>query len=269
LRRIDPVNRVLHLLLMVSFLGLAATGLPLLFSDAPWASRLVRLFGDFAVAGTLHRVCAVILLVTFGFHAGQLGRRIFIGKEYDLLWGPESMVPQPRDFVQLGQHLRWFFGRGAHPQFDQFTYWEKFDYWAVFWGVAVIGSSGLMLWFPTLFSYLVPGRLFNVALLVHGEEALLAAGFIFTIHFFHGHLRPEKLPMDLVIFTGRITEQEMAHERPGAFQRLRRDGRLERLMIEPPAAWTVTAGRIIGAIAVGVGLVLVVLILSVLLSEHS
>ena len=73
----------------------------------------------------------------------------------------------------------------------------------------IIGGSGLMLWFPTFFSLFLPGWVLNIATLVHGEEALLAVGFIFTIHFFNGHLRPEKFPMDTVIFTGVVSGHEM------------------------------------------------------------
>ena len=106
-------------------------------------------------------------------------------------------------------------GKGPRPRFDRYTYWEKFDYWAVFWGMFIIGGSGLLLWFPFFFSSFLPGWIFNIATVIHGEEALLAVGFIFTIHFFNGHLRPEKFPMDPVIFTGRITEHEMLEERGG------------------------------------------------------
>ena len=120
----------------------------------------------------------------------------------------------------MAGHFRWFVGLGPRPVFDRFTYWEKFDYWAVFWGMAIIGGSGLMLWFPVLFSRILPGWVFNIALLVHGEEALLAVGFIFTIHFFNGHLRPEKFPMDMVIFTGRVEEHEFQAERPAEYARL-------------------------------------------------
>ena len=99
------------------------------------------------------------------------------------------MVPQPQDAIDLYHHFKWFVGLGPRPQFDRWTYWEKFDYWAVFWGMAIIGGSGLMLWFPVFFAFL-PGWMFNIAMIVHGEEALLAVGFIFTIHFFNAHLRP-------------------------------------------------------------------------------
>ena len=171
------------------------------------------------------------------------------------------MVPRPRDLIDLVQHVRWFFGRGARPRFDRYTYWEKFDYWAVFWGMGIIGASGLLLWFPLLFARFVPGWVFNIALLVHGEEALLAVGFIFTLHFFNGHLRPEKFPMDLVIFTGRLTVDELKHERPEEYARLEREGALAGLVVEPPPAWLERFGRTIGVTAVVIGLTLVGLIL--------
>jgi cytochrome b subunit of formate dehydrogenase len=246
---------------MLSFLGLAATGLPLLFSDAAWAGRLTRVLGSFEVAGWLHRVSALLLIGVFVTHLSRLALRIFRDREYGLLWGPHSMVPQPRDVMDLVAHVRWFVGRGIRPRFDRFTYWEKFDYWAVFWGMAIIGTSGLLLWFPELFARVVPGWVFNIALLVHGEEALLAVGFIFTIHFFNGHLRPEKFPMDTVIFTGRLTEAELKDERPDEYDRLVREGALDRVRVDPPPRWLVLFGRTIGTIAITVGLSIVALIL--------
>lgn len=157
------------------------------------------------------------------------------------------------------RHMRWFVGRGRRPTFDRYTYWEKFDYWAVFWGMAIIGGSGAMLWFPVLFSHVVPGWLFNIALLVHGEEALLAVGFIFTIHFFNSHLRPEKFPMDMVIFTGRVPMEELRHERPGEYARLLETGELDRLVVSAPSDGVWTAGRAVGAVAVAVGVMLLCL----------
>jgi cytochrome b subunit of formate dehydrogenase len=259
-RRFDGYTRGLHLALMVSFLGLAATGLPLRFSGVPWAARLSRLFGGFETAGVLHRMFAVVMLTTFALHIGRLLVRIVVRGE-NLLWGPSSMVPQPRDLREFVGHVKWFLGRGPRPAFDHFTYWEKFDYWAVFWGMAIIGGSGLMLWFPELFARIVPGTAFNVALLVHGEEALLAVGFIFTIHFFNGHFRPEKFPMDPVIFTGVVSEEELRDERPGEYDRLGREGRLEPLEAPPPTPGMRRYGYIVGGLALTTGVVLFVLIL--------
>jgi hypothetical protein len=157
--------------------------------------------------------------------------------------------------------IKWFFGKGPRPQFDRYTYWEKFDYWAVFWGMFIIGGSGFMLWFPMFFSQFLPGWVFNIAMIVHGEEALLAVGFIFTIHFFNGHLRPEKFPMDLVIFTGRLPEHELKDERPIEFARLVREGRLASLEAPVPTPQTVLASRILGTIGLALGIVTVLAII--------
>jgi hypothetical protein len=126
--------------------------------------------------------------------------------------------------------------------------------------MAIIGGSGLLLWFPEFFATFVPGWVFNIALLVHGEEALLAVGFIFTIHFFNGHLRPEKFPMDMVIFTGALPEDELRHERPAEYARIAASGELERFAVPAPRSRSGTLGRILGVTAVVVGLLLVALI---------
>ena len=259
--RFTRYQRMLHGFLMLSFLGLAGTGLPLLFSETAWARVVARLWGGFIVAGLLHRFFALILIGVFVLHVWGLLRRIFVQQELSVLWGPASMVPQPRDVLEMIQHFRWFFGVGPRPRFDHFTYWEKFDYWAVFWGMGIIGGSGLLLWFPEFFASFLPGWMFNVAMLVHGEEALLAVGFIFTIHFFNGHLRPDKFPMDLVIFTGRVDAHEFAEERQGEHERLLAEGRLEAHLGSPPSATLARMGRTAGTVAVTVGLTIVALIL--------
>ncbi len=264
--RFDRADRVLHGLLMASFLGLAFTGLPLLFSQEAWAVRLARVFGGFHSAGLLHRTFATVMIGVFITHLTRIGQRLFLQKDLSMLWGPASMVPQPRDIMELIAHMRWFVGLGKQPRFDHFTYWEKFDYWAVFWGMGIIGGSGLVLWFPELFAHLIPGWMFNIAMLIHGEEALLAVCFIFTIHFFNGHLRPEKFPMDSVIFTGRVTRHEMVEERQDELERLNREGRLEGLAVAAAPRWVYVAGRLVGGTAVLLGLLMVVLILYAVLA---
>jgi cytochrome b subunit of formate dehydrogenase len=259
-QRFDTFNRLLHGVLMFSFMGLAFTGLPLLFSDAPWAARLSSLFGGAHAAGIIHRVFAALMITTFTLHVMRLMNRLFVRKELEILWGPASMTPQPRDVREMIAHLRWFLRLGPRPSFDHFTYWEKFDYWAVFWGMGIIGGSGLVLWFPVFFSRILPGSWFNIALLIHGEEGLLAVGFIFTIHFFNSHLRPEKFPMDPVIFTGRITGHELVEERPAEFQRLVAERRLEAHEVGEGPIWLPTLAKGVAAVAVTLGLIMVGLI---------
>lgn len=157
--------------------------------------------------------------------------------------------------------MRWFFGLGPRPRFEQFAYWEKFDYMAVLWGTAIMGAAGLVLWFPEAAAYVLPGWMFNIALFVHGAEAALAIGFIFVVHFFNGHLRPGKFPMDLVIFTGRLPEHELREERTDQYERLLASGSLDRLSAPAPSLQLEKWGYIGGTAGMAAGLGLFALIL--------
>jgi len=260
-RRFTPIERVMHACLMLTFVGCALTGLPLIFSERPWAATLAQLLGGFEGAGLIHRMCAAVMIVIFVSHVALvLGRAISSGSLMKILWGPDSMVPQPQDGIDIYRNFLWFIGRGPRPQFDRWTYWEKFDYWAVFWGMFIIGGSGLLLWFPMFWAKFLPGWMFNIASLVHGEEALLAVGFIFTFHFFNGHLRPEKFPMDTVVFTGRISEHELRSERGMQYARMEREGQLETALAPPPTEESKWFGWVVGGTALSLGVLAIVLI---------
>ena len=259
--RFSRFERTLHLLVVLSFFGLVVTGVPLHFATEPWAHFLVALHGGVHVAGMIHGICALVLLGYFAVHVASVVLRAAKGPNRKrFFWGPDSMVPQPRDLRDVAASFRWFFGRGPRPRFDRYTYMEKFDYWSVFWGVAVIGGSGLLLWFPEAFARWMPGWAFNVATIVHGEEALLALCFIFLVHFFNGQLRPEKFPLDLVIFTGRATAQYMEEEHPDEMARLRSGGELERRIAPAPPRWLSVGAAAFGFVAMAIGLLLTLLV---------
>ena len=122
---------------------------------------------------------------------------------------------------------------GPKPEYGRWTYWEKFDYFAVFWGIFIIGSTGLTLWFPVFFTRFLPGAFINVATIIHSDEALLATGFIFTVHFFNTHLRPEKFPMDTTVFTGRMALAELKRDKRKEYDALVASGELEQHLAEP------------------------------------
>lgn len=261
-RRFGPIERVMHALLMLTFIGCALTGVPLLFADHEWAGTLVALMGGFKGAALIHRICAALMTVVFVGHVLRVFVRAFLAEDWlSYFWGPNSLVPNLKDGQDIVGMFKWFFGKGPKPQFDRYTYWEKFDYWAVFWGMFIIGGSGFMLWFPMFFSQFLPGWVFNVATIVHGEEALLAVGFIFTIHFFNGHLRPEKFPMDLVIFTGRLPEHELKDERQVEYARLVSQGRLSAIEAVAPTASEVTFARVLGSVGLILGILTILAII--------
>jgi len=262
-RRFPKLYRNLHIMVIVSFLSLALTGMTLKFSYAPWARVLSRLLGGFEAAGFIHRVAAVVTFAYFAIHLVDLFRRkAASGQSWvKFITGPNGMMFGLQDLREFWGSLMWFLGRGPRPDYGRWTYWEKFDYFAVFWGVAVIGASGLLLWFPEVFTHVVPGWFLNVATVVHSDEALLAVGFIFTIHFFNTHFRPEKFPMDPVIFTGTLPLEEFKQDRPAEYEALAASGELEARLEPKPDARTVRAWKIFGAVALGTGIALILLII--------
>ncbi len=259
--RLSLYHRILHGMVIFSFLGLALTGLPLKYSQTGWGAALSQALGGPFTAGYLHRFFAVVTFTYFVLHIGYVARLVLAGRP-GIFWGSDSMVPQPRDLVQIVQHMRYFVGLGPRPRFGRWAYWEKFDYWAVFWGVSIIGASGLLLWFPTFFAHLLPGWIFNVAIIVHSDEALLAVGFIFTVHFFNVHLRPEKFPMDPVIFTGRVEEEEFRLDHPAEYEALARAGTLDQRAADPPPRWLTNFARVVGFTSLAIGVVLIWLIVA-------
>ncbi len=258
--RFRTSDRMTHIVIVVSFLLLAASGLPLMFSHQPWGLTLVRTMGGVGISRVLHRLFAI---VTFGYalyHLGHILEGAFLKRDWSMFWGPESMVPRLRDLIDLKNMFLWFFYLRSRPRLDRWTYWEKFDYFAVFWGVPIIGLSGLMLWLPELTARILPGWMLNVATIVHGEEALLAIGFIFTFHFFHTHLRPENFPMDRVMFTGRLPLERFQKERPDEYDRLVSTGRLESFLTDPPTAAQLRFARWFGFTSLAFGVVLIIAI---------
>jgi cytochrome b subunit of formate dehydrogenase len=249
--------------MIISFLTLGLTGLTLRFSYTHWAAVISRLLGGFQTCGYLHRVAAVLMFVIFFAHlidAYREKRRD--GRSWvKFIFRPDSIMFLPQDLFDAIATVKWFLRIGPRPAYGRYTYWEKFDYFAVFWGVAIIGSTGLILWFPILFTRFLPGWLINIALIVHSDEALLATGFIFTIHFFNTHLRPEKFPMDMVIFTGQVPLVEMKLDKPREYEALVAAGKLEEHLAEPQPEVVVKALRVFGTIALVVGLSIAVWII--------
>ncbi len=262
-RRFERLPRYLHVLVIVSFLGLAVTGMTLKFSYLPWAQWISHMLGGFQGTGVIHRFCALITFFYFIRHIIHIvdSKRRAGGTWRDFFTHANSMLPNRRDAVEFGQTMRWFVGLGPRPAYGRWTYWEKFDYFAVFWGVGMIGFSGLILWFPEFFTRFFPGWFINVATIIHSDEALLATGFIFTVHFFNTHFRPDRFPMDPVIFTGRMSVEEFKEDRPREYEELVASGELEKRLVEPMHPSMVKAFRIFGFTALTIGLGLVVLII--------
>jgi cytochrome b subunit of formate dehydrogenase len=280
--RFVPFERFLHFLVVSSFLLLVVTGMPLKFYYTGWAKFIFSLIGGPDTARMLHRFGAIITFLYFTLHLCSLAAKMWRGRKKlrnlengkiclkrlsGVLFGPDTMLPTWQDAKDLIDHNKWFFGKGPKPQFDRWTYWEKFDYFAVFWGVAIIGVSGLVMWFPEFFTRFLPGWAINIALILHSDEALLAAGFIFTIHFFNTHFRIEKFPMDTVIFSGRVSKTEMLHERRRWYDRLVASGKLDDFRVKDEWFQWKNIARTFGYLFFSLGLVLLALIVYAMITR--
>ena len=245
-RRFSPIWRLAHLTFALSLMVLTLTGIPLFYPDAPWATPLMTALGGPHIAGLIHRVSAVIFAGVFFWHLFYLAW--IIGRDWKnfRFFGPNSMVPNLKDGRDMLAMFKWFFGKGPRPQFDRWTYWEKFDYWAPFWGVTIIGVSGLIMWLPGVFGAFLPGWVFNVAAIFHAEEAFLAVVFLFTVHFFNNHFRPDKFPLDVVMFTGTFPLEEFKHQHAVEYQRLVDSGQLEKYLVDAPSPGKLAASKILG-----------------------
>jgi cytochrome b subunit of formate dehydrogenase len=269
IKRFRRRDRIMHFFLVLSFFGLVITGFPLKYHSTLWAKLLIQGMGGAQNAGFYHRVSAAVLIVLFLITVVRSLHFLFpkgLGKQarkgwVERLFGPDSLVPNANDWRQFKQMVRWFFNKDEYPKFDRWTYWEKFDFLAVFWGMVVIGGSGITLWAPEWASYIYPGWVFNVASILHSEEALLAALFIFTVHFFNTHLVPNKFPMDPVILTGSYQLEELWRYRTLEYERLVKEGRLEDLKLKHPSISLKIFAAIFGHVSLWLGFLFTLILL--------
>jgi cytochrome b subunit of formate dehydrogenase/nitrate/TMAO reductase-like tetraheme cytochrome c subunit len=252
--------RLAHLVFALVTMTLILTGMTALFAKSAWAPVVAATVGGPRVLGLIHRVCAASFVSIFLIHFVYVMQRLLRDRKFRW-FGPDSFIPNWKDFKDCWGMFKWFFGRGEKPRFDRWTYFEKFDYWAVFWGVNIIGWSGLMLAFPHITAQYLPGWVFNVGTVVHGEEGFLAAVFLFTVHFFNNHFRPDKLPPpDVVMFTGTQSLEEFRKDHPAYYQRLVDSGELEGYLVDAPPRRLTLGSKVLGLTLISIGLVLLVLV---------
>ncbi len=268
LMRFGFFHRFGHFLTIISFFGLVLTGMPLVFKDYAWAQYLYRLMGGYPTAGNLHRIFALMTFVSAFLHFAYLTVETLIRKNKEIFWGPDSLLIQPKDVLNILGDILWFFRLGKRPKFDRWIYWEKFEYLSLMWGTLVMAVTGFILWFPVQSASLIPSGIAayvdlpSIALVAHRYEALLAAGFIFSIHFLHTHMLPENMPTDEAMFTGKIDEGHVQHERGAYYQRMKDAGQLESLRVEPSSSKAKFLSRMMGVPLLAIVLLMVGFMLS-------
>lgn len=211
LKKIETIERfslnwrIQHIVLLSCCVILIATGIPLKFHDQSWAIFFLKLLGGIKSAGILHRIGAVGLIGVGLYHL------MYLALTRNGRWNFMQLLPGPKDLRDLFIQIQYYLGKSEkHARFGRFSYIEKFDYWAVYWGMVVMVGSGIILWFETNF----PLTFYHIAREAHSDEALLATLAIIIWHFYNVHLNPDKFPMNRVWLNGRLTKEEMIKEHP-------------------------------------------------------
>ncbi len=261
-KRWSAAWRFAHLVFASSVIALVVTGIPSLYPDTAWAPVLERYLGGPAIVGIVHRVAAVIMTGGFIIHFGYVA--LYLGRNWRTVswFGPYSVLPTLQDGRDLIAMFKWFVGAGSRPTFDHWNYQQKLDYWGSFSGVALLTVTGAMLWFKTLTTTYLPGWTINVAAVVHGHEAVFAAGYLFIVHYFVNHWRPDKFPLDIVMFTGSMPLEEFKREYGVEYARLVQAGELENYLVEAPSRPMTLGSKILGLGLVAISLVLLVLMVN-------
>ena len=225
--RFDIHQRIQHWLMLAGVILLALTGWPLRgagavetigmsdFTQRVESSRkFLAVFGGAHGAGIVHRVAAVMIILSGVYHLLYL---TFLAKKRTL---PLSMVPTLKDAFDIRDNITFMLGLSKErPKFERFNYLEKFDYWAVFWGIIMMVGSGFIFWFPVQFAKVFPTWLLASAQIVHGEEATLAAIFLFVVHFYNVHLKPSIFPMNWAWLNGQTTLEYMKEEHAAEYEK--------------------------------------------------
>jgi cytochrome b subunit of formate dehydrogenase len=248
-----------HLLFAVSIILLVATGVTLLYPNTAWAPVLERAMGGPRISGLVHRISAAVMVAVFAWHIVYAAIHIARNWATFKVFGPYSLMPNWQDASDFAAMFKWFIGRRTRPSFDHWNYQQKVDYWAPFWGIAMLVATGAVLWFKTLTAAYLPGWAFNVATVAHGDEALLAAAYLFTVHYFVNHWRPDKFPLDVVMFTGSMPLEEFKREYAVEYARLVESGQLRQHLVDAPSRPLTLGSKILGLSLVAVGLALLIM----------
>jgi cytochrome b subunit of formate dehydrogenase len=216
--RFDIHQRIQHWFMLAGVILLALTGWPLRGAGAPEAIEASRkflgLFGGAHGAAIAHRIGAVLIIISSVYHLVYLGT---LAKKRTL---PLSMVPTPKDALDMRDNILFMLGlKKERPRFERYNYLEKFDYWAVFWGIVMMVGTGFIYWYPAAFGKVLPTQVLAAAQIVHGEEATLATLFLFVVHFYNVHLKPSIFPMNWAWLNGRTTVEYMKDEHPLEYEK--------------------------------------------------
>ncbi len=207
-----------HAGLMVSFILLVVTGVPLKYANSAISQWWVGVWGGIEATRSVHHFAAWVMVLVCLYHLVYLYYTIVILKRPF----PIRMIPSRQDFITLYQEIKYLLGISkGRPKYDRFNWREKFDYWAIFWGMPIMAGSGFILMYPVLVTKFLPGWVVPTALMAHSDEAMLALIWIFLVHIFFNHFTPGVFPLNTSIFTGKVPKERYRRDHPLEYERLK------------------------------------------------
>ncbi len=227
--RFDVHQIIQHAGLMLSFILLVVTGLPLKFSHWAISQWWVGVWGGIEVTRSAHHFAAWLMFIVCLYHIIYICYTVLILKRPF----PVKILPSREDFINFLQEIFYFMGlRKKAPAYDRFNWKEKFDYWAIFWGMPVMFISGFIMMYPVLVTKFLPGWIIPAALVAHSDEAMLALIWIILVHVFFTHFTPGVFPVNTAMFTGKVSRERYQREHPLEYERL-----IERYQSEHPTEY--------------------------------
>jgi cytochrome b subunit of formate dehydrogenase len=208
--RLTLETRILHILLLTTFILLVITGFALRYSHTAWAQAIVERLGGWEMRTHIHHISGITMVGIGFYHAF----RYFIFRN-----NFSRMLPRMKDLQDFWGYIKHNLGAGDFPRQDHFDWKQKFEYWGVVWGTLIMGLTGFLLMFPFLAMKYIPYAWLNLAAEIHFYEALLATLVVFIWHFYNVHLNLE-FPMQTSFISGDISEEMMKKEHALEYDRL-------------------------------------------------
>jgi formate dehydrogenase gamma subunit len=209
--RFTLAQRWEHAILLLSGLVLLLTGLPQKYRELSISQDLLSTPEQILLIRQIHHIAAIVLGLEVIYH---LGRILFLMSRRSL---PGDLLPTMQDVRDAWHMIQYLlFLRKDKPKFGRYNFEQKVTYWFVFFGIAIMGISGLIIWFPVQATQFLPGGVVPAAKMAHSTESVVMAIFILVWHIYHVHL--ERL--NLSMFTGRLSEEEMRVFHEKEYERL-------------------------------------------------
>jgi formate dehydrogenase gamma subunit len=206
-RRFSTARIIEHLVQIVTFCILVATGLSQKFYSSDLSVWFILKLGGIDSVRILHRLTGLIFSLAAAVHIIAAVVGIIIWR-----WQP-SVIITKNDFTNAVYNIKYYLGIENFPAISgKYNYTEKFEYWGILTGGLLMIGTGAVLWQPVFFARHVTGELVPLAKVLHSEEALVVLLIIAGWHIYNNIFSPEVFPLNVSIFTGYISRERMVRE---------------------------------------------------------